>query len=73
MTPTTKPPAYADPDDPGNGSRYHTGKSCIEGCGRPAGTAWSPFWCQKCNAERIERINVALVKINARMQAENEA
>jgi hypothetical protein len=49
--------SYQDPNDPRNGLAYHTGKLCIEGCGRPAGTLWGPFWCQSCNAERIERID----------------
>ena len=49
---------YNDPNNPGNGSKYHTGKSCIEpGCERPAGTAWSPYWCFEHNIERIDRIS----------------
>lgn len=47
---------YQDPNDPLNGPEYHTGKLCCEGCGRPAGTAWSPHWCQPCNAARMDRI-----------------
>lgn len=46
-----------DPNDPLNGPEHHTGKLCVEGCGRPAGTAWSPHWCQPCNAERMDRIS----------------
>ena len=49
--------SYNDKNDPGNGPKYHTGKLCVEGCGRPAGTYWSPFWCVECNIERIDRIN----------------
>ncbi len=52
--------AYEDPQDPGNGSKYHSGKLCIEGCGRLAGTMWSPFWCFPCNVERMKRIGDAL-------------
>lgn len=49
---------YENPNDPGNSSKFHTGKLCIEpGCGEPAGTTWSHLWCQKCNAQRINRIN----------------
>lgn len=51
---------YHDPADPANGSEHHTGKLCIEGCGRPAGTAWSPYWCQPCNAERMDRVGAQL-------------
>lgn len=47
---------YEDPSDPLNGPEHLTGKPCIERCGRPAGTAWSPFWCQPCNSERMNRI-----------------
>ena len=49
-----------DPADPNNGPRYLTGKLCIERCGRPAGTAWSPYWCQPCNAARMNRISAFL-------------
>ncbi len=53
--------AYADPHDPLNGSEHHSGRKCIEpGCDRPAGTAWSPFWCQPCNAVRMDRISASL-------------
>jgi len=53
-------PKYEDPDDTLNGPRYQTGKLCIERCGRPAGTAWSPYWCWRCNADRIGRISRSL-------------
>lgn len=50
--------AFEDSSDPGNGLEYHTGKPCIEaGCDRPAGTAWSPYWCFECNVRRIKRIS----------------
>lgn len=52
---------YEDPSHDGNSSRHHTGKPCIEaGCNEPAGTTWSPLWCQACNAKRIKRINESL-------------
>lgn len=52
---------YRDPNDPLNGEKYQTGEPCIErGCKEPAGTAWSPLWCQKHNAERIDRISASL-------------
>lgn len=48
---------FEDPKHPGNQKNYHTGKLCIEGCGRPAGTWWSPLWCFECNVKRIKGIN----------------
>lgn len=54
---------YNDPDSEYNGSKYHTGKLCIEGCGRKAGTAWSPHWCFECNVKRIDRISEQLEKM----------
>lgn len=52
---------YQDPNDPLNGASYHTGKQCVErGCTRPAGTHWSKFWCQPCNAARMARIGGVL-------------
>lgn len=56
---------HHDPNDPDNGSEYHTGKPCIEGCGRPAGTAWSPYWCQPCNAARLDKITGQLTAMAA--------
>lgn len=43
-----------------NGPEYHTGKKCVEGCGRAAGTLWSPYWCHPCNVERMKRIGACL-------------
>lgn len=48
---------YDDPNHERNSSKHHTGQLCIEGCGKKAGTAWSPHWCQECNAKRIRKIN----------------
>jgi hypothetical protein len=57
----------ADPNDPYNGPAYWTGRLCIEpGCYRLAGTAWSPHWCQPCNAERMRRITRQLEALHAR-------
>lgn len=53
---------HQNPNDELNGAKYHTGKKCIEECGRPAGTAWSPLWCQPCNAARMDRIGKFLVE-----------
>lgn len=47
---------------------YRTGRLCITpGCYKPAGTAWSPYWCAECNAERMERITRNLEQIAADM------
>ncbi len=50
-----------EPDDirhPGYSPEYHTGKSCIEiGCNKPAGTAWTPYWCAEHDIERKKRIS----------------
>lgn len=55
--------AYEDPEHPGNGKKYRTGKSCIEECGRPAGTWWSPLWCFECNIKRMRRVSASLESI----------
>lgn len=48
---------YEDPDHPGNGPEHHTGRQCVEiGCRNPAGTAWSPWWCFRCNVKRMDQI-----------------
>lgn len=52
---------YNDPNHPGNGEKYHTGKKCIErDCNELAGTAWSSYWCFRHNVERIDRISQQL-------------
>ena len=56
--------SYDDPNDPGNGEKHHTGGICVEpGCIHPAGTAWSPHWCFRCNVERMNRITRNLLEI----------
>lgn len=62
---------YQDPNDPLNASSYHTGKKCIvRGCDRPAGTHWSKFWCQPCNAKRMDGIGGVLHHEVSRMAGE---
>lgn len=51
---------YHNQNDSYNGVKYRTGKNCVEGCGRPAGTWWSPYWCWFCNAQRMDRISKQL-------------
>lgn len=54
-------PDYKNPHSYGNSSVYWTGKKCIEkGCTENAGTNWSPYWCWKHNAERMDRIDSSL-------------
>ncbi len=68
------PKPYEDPANPNNGQQYRTGKPCIEeGCSLPAGTAWSPFWCQKHNAERMARIGENLDQMSKLMSARHGA
>jgi hypothetical protein len=60
---------YEDASDPLNDERFHTGKPCIEpGCTDPAGTAWSLHWCQKHNAERMNRISDGMKTISERFR-----
>ena len=64
-----KPARHKDPNDPLNSVQHHTGKPCIErGCTRPAGTAWSPYWCQPCNADRLNHISNVLGQKLLRVQ-----
>lgn len=52
---------YENPDHDGNSSKWHTGKRCVEkGCGKPAGTWWSPLWCFEHNVDRMRRISANL-------------
>jgi hypothetical protein len=54
-----------DPGASANNPKYHTGKPCIErGCTNPAGTAWSPHWCQPCNAKRLMRVSEQLAALS---------
>lgn len=64
---------FDDPNDEGNSPKYHTGKLCIEGCGRLAGTAWSPYFCFECNVKRIRRINEELDQILQQLNKTNFA
>ena len=64
---------YQDPHDPLNSAAYHTGKPCIEpGCTNPAGTHWSPLWCQPCNVTRMDRIGSQLRGVVERLEGEDE-
>jgi hypothetical protein len=65
---------YEDPGDEANSAIFHSGGPCIErGCERPAGTAWSPFWCQPCNAARMRRIGASMRTETERFDAANPA
>jgi hypothetical protein len=57
---------HENPNDDFNSSKYHTGKKCIEnGCDKPAGTKWSPFWCWECNSKRLNYISSQFEKLAA--------
>jgi len=43
----------------GYSKKHRSGKKCVE-CGEPAGTAWTPYWCPKCDIERKSRISASL-------------
>lgn len=60
---------YHDTGDALNGTKFRTGKLCIEDCGRPAGTYWSKLWCQPCNAKRMDRIDASFEKLRASIRA----
>lgn len=69
MSHATPEHPWEDQDDPRNGRQWLTGKPCVEPrCGNPAGTAWSPLWCQPCNAERLNRIVAQLDDAMRRMK-----
>lgn len=56
---------YKDKKCEENSSKYHTGKECVENnCDKPAGTAWSPYFCVDCNIKRMEKIDESLRKLN---------
>ena len=64
------PKPYADPSHPGNSPKHLTGKLCVErGCGKPAGTAWSPYWCMACNVKRFDRIDAGLERVMRELEA----
>jgi len=51
-------------------------KQCIgfgdkEGkCNNPAGTKWSPYWCEECNKARLEHISKRFEEIAIRLAPE---
>lgn len=40
----------------GYSEKYRSGEKCVE-CGKPAGTAWGPYFCPPCDIARKERIS----------------
>lgn len=63
--------AYEDPKHEGNSDDHLTGLLCITGCGRAAGTAWSPHWCFECNVDRMRRITKKLEELTAPAREED--
>ena len=49
---------YKDLNDPGYDISYRSGKTCQyeSDCDNPAGTAWGPYVCPKCNVKRLDKI-----------------
>jgi hypothetical protein len=63
---------YDDPNSEGNQPKYLSGRKCAEGCGRDAGTAWSPYWYFECNVKRISRIDAQLKSMVAHFGVSDE-
>lgn len=61
--------AVAMPTDP-----YNPTKTCFEQpCPEPAGTPWTPVWCARHDAERLERVERGFKRIEeelGRMQVD---
>ena len=51
----------------GYSEKYRSGLKCYE-CGKPAGTAWTEYWCPECDIERKERITKSLEAIDQRFE-----
>lgn len=65
---------YQDPNHENNDIRIHaSGKTCYECRKEPAGTAWSPYFCFKCNVKRMDRISRNLRSIQESMQNRNKS
>jgi len=62
--PSSKGSAFACDDlrHPGYGERHRSGKKCAV-CGKPAGTAWGPFFCPPCDIERKAGIEKSLEEL----------
>ena len=55
---------HGDAEHPGNAPIHHTGRKCrVDGCDKPAGTAWSEYWCWECNSERLDRVSRQLKEL----------
>lgn len=60
---------YQNPNDELNSPKYRSGKKCIAiGCRDEAGTAWSPYWCQKHNAQRMDIVGKSMAAIELKMR-----
>lgn len=64
---------YENPKHKLNGPKYRTGKKCInQNCVNEAGTAWSEFLCQPCNALRMKHIDSQLRDIAEKLGLKGE-
>lgn len=67
--------AWADPEHPGNGPAYHTGRRCQEpSCDDPAGSYWCAYLCFNHNQERMQRLNTRFdaIQVVYRKETEND-
>ncbi len=46
----------------GYSEKYRSGTKCLE-CDEPAGTAWTPHWCPKCDIKRKRQISDSLASM----------
>ena len=52
---------WLGPLDIGEMPKFCIGYGDLRGkCENPAGTKWSPFWCESCNQQRLESISAKL-------------
>jgi hypothetical protein len=45
-----------------------SGRACVEGCGRQAGTLWGPYWCPECDMKRLDRVSAGFDTISASLK-----
>ena len=44
-----------------------SGLKCLE-CGEAAGTLWGPYFCPRCDVERLDRIASSLYRLKRSME-----
>jgi hypothetical protein len=48
-----------------------SGKDCFD-CGKPAGTAWGPYFCPDCDVKRLDKIEANLKSIQASLMGASD-